>query len=150
MSQQKLLHPFWSYSLVFSQFFWILALLIIIQWPISILGHIIQVIAIFIGLWAVKTMHLGHFNIVPDPLPHLDLVTTGPYRFIRHPMYLSILLFFAPAAIEQASSLILAIYAILLTTLILKLLYEEKLLSEKCSDYPEYQQHTKRLIPFIF
>lgn len=87
-------HPFISFSLVSLQFSLIALLLLIL--PLSLNGFVltIEIIAILLGLWAVQAMHIGHFNIVPDPMPDIELVTHGPYQFIRHPMYFSIILFF--------------------------------------------------------
>ncbi|WP_130537848.1 methyltransferase family protein [Thiomicrorhabdus indica] len=147
---KKLLHPIWSYGLVMSQFFWIAVLTILMGLPENSLSIFIHLLGIALGLWAVKTMHLGHFNIVPDPLPHLNLVSTGPYRYIRHPMYASILIFFLPAVIFHNNWIVWASYGCLSLTLLLKLIYEEKLISAQCPDYDEYKQHTDRLIPMIF
>jgi protein-S-isoprenylcysteine O-methyltransferase Ste14 len=109
-----------------------------------------QITAVILGLWAIKTMHLGHFNIVPDPMPDIELVTTGPYSKIRHPMYASILLFFSVMVIEHNSLITYAIYASLTLALVIKLSYEERLLKEQLPFYSLYQQKTKRLIPGVF
>ncbi len=146
----KLLHPVWSYSLVTSQFLWIAVLALLMGMPESPIAIGLHFLGALLGLWALKTMHLGHFNIVPDPLPHLDLVTTGPYQYIRHPMYASILIFFVPAIIFHSDWLIWMSYGFLCATLVLKLLYEEKLITHQCPDYQEYKQHTFRLIPKVF
>lgn len=143
-------HPVISFSLVFFQFLLIILLLLALPLSFGITTLIIQGIAIFIGLWAVQTMHLGHFNIIPDPMPDIQLVTHGPYQFIRHPMYFSIILFFFPLVILQLAWLPLALYLSLCTTLFIKLTYEEHLLTEKLNDYAQYQKKAKRLIPFIF
>jgi protein-S-isoprenylcysteine O-methyltransferase Ste14 len=110
----------------------------------------LQLLAIFIGLWALKTMHIGHFNIVPDPMPEINLVTTGPYQYIRHPMYLSILLFFFPWVILHVSGISLLALGALVFTLLFKLHYEESLLVERLADYSVYQSKTKKLIPFVY
>lgn len=45
-----------------------------------------------LGLWAIGVNRPGNFNVRPVPRPGATLVTTGPYRFVRHPMYSSLLL----------------------------------------------------------
>ncbi|MBF6058717.1 MULTISPECIES: methyltransferase family protein [Thiomicrorhabdus] len=146
----KIRHPFVSFSLVFLQFALITVLLLVLPLQSSNPTYIIQASGILLGLWAVKTMHLGHFNIIPDPMPDIELVTTGPYRWIRHPMYASILLFFLPMIVEHFSALSAALYLILAATLLIKLSYEEHLLTEKLPDYPLYQSRTSRLLPKIY
>lgn len=147
---QKLTHPLWSYSLVGSQFFWIAVLIFLMGLPENKLSLFIHLLGAVLGLWAVKTMHLGHFNIVPDPMPHLNLVTTGPYRWIRHPMYTSILIFFLPAVLFVGGWIIWSSYGMLLLTLLLKLNYEERLISLQCPDYLEYRTRTSSLVPKIY
>ena len=141
-----------SYLLVFAQFS-LIALLLwqLYPWSFPFYVLVLQILAVILGLWALKTMHLGHFNIVPDPMPDIELVTTGPYAFIRHPMYASILFFFAPPIFTAGSSLLEWItFIALASTLVLKLMYEEYLLKNTLADYAAYQERSKRIIPFIF
>lgn len=147
---QKLAHPAISYSLVSVQFAAIFALLWLAPWFYTNAWLVLQILGISLGLWAVMTMHLGHFNIIPDPMPDSKLVSTGPYRWIRHPMYASLLLFFLPTLFQSQSPLIWSVYAVLAFDLLLKLHYEEGLLKKVFDDYPHYQAKTKKLIPFLF
>jgi protein-S-isoprenylcysteine O-methyltransferase Ste14 len=45
-----------------------------------------------LGLWTLSANHPGNFNIRPEPKVLGHLVTTGPYRWVRHPMYGAVLL----------------------------------------------------------
>lgn len=111
---------------------------------------LLQLIAIGVGIWAMFTIGLNNFNIRPDPKPHFTLITHGPYHYIRHPMYFSLLLFFGVAIVQQFSFSALSSFAALLITLLVKLHYEEQLLNQQHPDYSGYRQHTKRLIPFLY
>lgn len=147
---QKLSHPAISFSLVIIQFACILFLLWLEPWLASGILATVQLFAIIVGITAVYAMHLDHLSVLPDPLPNIQLVTTGPYRWIRHPMYASILYFFTPILLTSSNLISWLIFIILIIDLLFKLHYEEKLLTERLADYTQYQQHTKKLIPYLY
>lgn len=145
----KLKHPVISFSLVTLQFSLIAILLSALPISLNLVVLTIQTIAILIGLWAIQAMHIGNFNIVPDPKPDMELITSGPYQWIRHPMYFSIVLFFLPLIVLNLNWINLSLYANLFIILFIKLSYEEHLLVEKIPEYTSYQQASKKIIPFL-
>jgi protein-S-isoprenylcysteine O-methyltransferase Ste14 len=110
----------------------------------------IQMAGVFLGMWAVLKMSKSRFNITPVPLEDSHFVIGGPYRFIRHPMYLALLLFLTPLIFIFPDTTGTIIFIVFLVNLIMKLSYEEKLLLEKFERYRDYRRHTWRLIPYIF
>jgi protein-S-isoprenylcysteine O-methyltransferase Ste14 len=111
---------------------------------------VLELLGIGLGIWAILAMRIGNFNIMPDPLKHSQLVTSGPYRMIRHPMYLAILLTTLPLIIYSFDIFRLAIWLVLLIDLIFKLIYEENLLSVKLVGYDRYIERSFRLFPYIY
>ena len=79
------------------------------------------------------------------------VTTSGPYRFVRHPMYAgaSILLIATPLAL---GSWIAEIFAVLLILVVaVRLLDEEKVLKQDLAGYPEYCQQVRyHLIPYVW
>ena len=82
-----------SYTLVIIQFACLGAIAltgpIIARWPWLLA---LEVAALLLAAWAILTVRLTNVNITPDVRPNSRLVREGPFRFIRHPMYASILL----------------------------------------------------------
>jgi len=79
------------------------------------------------------------------------VITTGPYRIVRHPMYAgsAVLFFFMPMAL--GSWIALPTYVLLIPFYVVRLLNEEKVLREQLPGYTEYCQRTRyRLIPFVW
>lgn len=111
---------------------------------------VVEFLGIGLGIWAVITMRIGNFNITPDPLNHSELVTSGPYRLIRHPMYFALLMTTLPLIVYSFSPFRLTIWLILFIDLLLKLNYEESLLAVKLVGYDRYIERSYRLVPYIY
>jgi protein-S-isoprenylcysteine O-methyltransferase Ste14 len=140
-----------SYLFVIIQFFCLG--LIAVTGPLIASGVFFQLLelsAIVPGIWAVWTMRIGHFNIIPDVPIHGKLVEIGPFRYVRHPMYASLLLVTLVLVLNHFSLFRMTIWVVLLIDLLMKLSYEEKLLAQRFPNYPFYRKRTKCLIPFIY
>jgi protein-S-isoprenylcysteine O-methyltransferase Ste14 len=104
-----------------------------------------------LGLWSVVVMLEGsklHITATVDA--RAVLVTTGPYKIIRHPMYSSVLLLCFGLLLTNLTFVRVAVYGALLWDLILKLSLEECLLTDHFEEYRKYKVGTYRLVPFIF
>ena len=80
-----------------------------------------------------------------------QVITTGPYAFVRHPMYtaLIVLLFAVPIALGSRFGLIPAVFLTIL--LIVRTYFEDRTLHAELAGYPEYARQTLyRLIPGIW
>lgn len=79
------------------------------------------------------------------------VISTGPYAIVRHPMYLGILVMFLSTPIALGSYWAIIPFAVLPIALVLRILNEEKVLSEQLPGYKEYCQKVRfRMIPFIW
>ena len=118
--------------------------------PSSLVLLAAELLGISLGIWAVLAMRIGNFNVTPDPLRWSRLVQSGPYRLIRHPMYLALLLATLPLIVNLFTPLRLVVWLVLLVDLILKLNYEERLLVVELAGYDQYVRHSYRLVPFLY
>lgn len=151
MIGSRLTHPICSYSLVLLQFSSIAMILTSgAWWENHWFSWSAQLMGVLLGLWAVHTMHWGRFNIVPDPKEDSQLVEVGPYRWIRHPMYASILWLLFPMLIADGDLWRWGWFVLLVLTLLVKLHYEEFLLKQRFSAYAAYQQRSYKLLPWVY
>ena len=79
------------------------------------------------------------------------VISTGLYSIVRHPMYVGVLIMYIPTPLALGSYWGLIPFALLPLSLALRILNEEKVLSENLPGYKEYCQKTRyRLIPYIW
>ncbi len=86
----------------------------------------------------------------PVPLENYTLKTSGMYKYIRHPIYSSLLLALLGLVIYCQSMPGLVFWFTGVFFIGYKTRFEEKQLMLKFPEYKEYQLHTKKLIPFIY
>lgn len=114
------------------------------------LGLLFQIMGIVIGIWGILTMRVGNFNIQPE-VKSVKLITSGPYKWIRNPMYTAVILFYMPIVIQKLNLVNVLVFVVLITTLLMKIFSEEQFLEERFSEeYLLYKKKSKRLIPFIY
>ncbi len=111
-------------------------------------GITIQVLAALLMLWARLTFGRRSFHASAIPTEG-GLMTTGPYRFLRHPIYAAIL-YFVWIGVTSHFSMLSCVFGIAVTIgLTIRMLAEEHLVAEKYPEFTEYAARTKRVIPFI-
>lgn len=111
---------------------------------------IASALGIVVGLYTLAHNRLGNFGIYPEPLGHAELVTSGPYQWVRHPMYLALLLFMLGIAMYNGALLNQLSLAGLLFAVVGKMNKEEAYLREHFDGYADYCCNNKRLVPFLY
>lgn len=87
-------------------------------------------------------------TVMPIPKEEGKLSTTGLYRYVRHPMYSSVLLFALGIALHSGSAIKYLLMVFLYILFHMKSVYEEKYLRLKYPDYAEYSARIPRFFPF--
>ena len=108
---------------------------------ISITGFLVILISVF---------QLNK-NLTPFPTPIFNgnLIKTGLYKYIRHPIYSGIFLATIGLGFFNNSLWQICIAVTLLILFYFKSSYEENLLNEKYEEYKKYKETTNRFFPFL-
>ena len=109
----------------------------------------VQVAAAVLMIWARMTFGLRSFHAAANTSEG-GLVTTGPYRYWRHPIYASIIYFVWAGQLEAPGALPLTLAATATLGLFARMLIEERFLTQAYPEYPKYARNAKRLIPFVY
>jgi protein-S-isoprenylcysteine O-methyltransferase Ste14 len=113
------------------------------------LGKVIQLGAVALMIWARVAFGGRSFHASADPTEG-GLVTTGPYRYFRHPIYASIFYFFWAAVLTHFSGITFIIGIVATAAIMVRIISEERLLVVRYPEYAEYASRTKRIIPYVF
>lgn len=114
---------------------------------IRLIGILLYVSMILLMYWQMKTLDVNISTVRDDRY----LVTEGPYRYIRHPLY-AIFIGITVAMTLIASNWVFGVFVpIVLFAMLLRVRYEENILkNEYGQTYLDYMERTKKLIPKIY
>lgn len=106
-----------------------------------------------LGLFGIAWVHatLGrHFSDRLNLQSEHTLITAGPYRYVRHPMYSFLFVFFLASAVLSANALIALCSLLLIANIWVRITHEEKMLRDHFGQtFNDYAAKTPRLIPFM-
>lgn len=114
--------------------------------PVSIL---IQLCSVGLMIWARLTFGARSFHLTANTTEG-ELVTNGPYRWLRHPIYASIIYFSFASVISHPFFDTITVFILIICGLFLRIILEEKSLLLTYDSYMEYSKNTKRIVPFVF
>jgi protein-S-isoprenylcysteine O-methyltransferase Ste14 len=87
------------------------------------------------------------FAVLPEAR---KLVTSGPYRFVRHPIYTLHIVTMFGTMLPRLSVLAVALFVVGVTGEVWRARNEERALREAFPDYEAYQARTKRFLPWLY
>lgn len=101
-----------------------------------------------VGLWAIARLGRG---LTPSPLPNgaVELVTRGPYRWIRHPIYTAVVIGMGGVALHSRTPAPILMAVVLAVFLAFKARWEERHLRETFDGYEGYGARTGRFVPGV-
>ena len=109
---------------------------------------VVQVLAVILVLWARLTFGMRSLHVAANPTGG-GLVTTGPYRFVRHPIYAAILFFVWADIASHTTVLAVGLGILVSAATAVRIVAEEHLVTARYPEYVAYAARTKRLIPFL-
>ncbi len=126
----------------------------VVLWP----SGQINIAAIYIGgillvAPGIIVLYLGIKNLgrslAANPVPKSDaeLVETGIYKYLRHPIYTGLMLASLGSAVQTLDLAKLVVWCALVLLLNYKARWEETLLVKKYSGYANYMKRTGRFVP---
>jgi len=117
----------------------------------QLLGTTCCAAGVLFAIWARRILG-ANWSAAPAIKENHELITAGPYAFVRHPIYTGLLLaLFGSVVLAHGRLRDLLLFFIAVILLGLKSRVEEKLMLATFPDtYPDYRRRTKALIPFLF
>ncbi|HEU6448767.1 MAG TPA: isoprenylcysteine carboxylmethyltransferase family protein [Verrucomicrobiae bacterium] len=112
-------------------------------------GAILCVLGLYVTIWARRTLAGNWSSDVTFKQSH-ELIKSGPYRFVRHPIYTGLLLMCLATAIEFGEMRFWLALPVWFIGFWLKLRQEERLMLRHFPEqYALYLQQTNALVPFV-
>jgi len=128
-----------------------------LPWTITFFGqtdqalpNLLSTACVLIGMimMLVTIRHLGRsFSLVPQAR---SVVQTGPYRWIKHPLYLSEEIVVLGVVLQYLTPVTVIVLVLHIAVQVCRILYEEDLLRRNCPEYSSYEVSRWRLIPYVW
>lgn len=116
----------------------------------NIVGLALAVIGFTIILVAVGTLRMSYSSTLVIREDH-QLIMRGIYHYVRHPIYLGVIIVSIGPPVYTSSLYGLLIMSALIPVFLKRIRLEERMLTDEFGDgYRTYKEATSRLIPFIY
>jgi protein-S-isoprenylcysteine O-methyltransferase Ste14 len=119
------------------------AILAVRPWTIAV-----QVAAVLLMLYARITFGRRSFHAAANPTAG-GIVTSGPYAFVRHPIYAAVLYFTWAAVLDHPSWVSMGGAVLISAGAIARMLMEERFLVRRYPEYTDYMRRTARVVPYL-
>ncbi|TXF98900.1 isoprenylcysteine carboxylmethyltransferase family protein [Massilia arenae] len=122
-------------------------------WPTPTLFGVLGAVGVLGGIAVLgsSVVSLGKsLTPFPRPRPKAQLVTSGAYRLVRHPIYFGLLLAVLGISLLTFSPLRIVSTLLLGVFFDCKATREETWLLERYPDYSAYQKKVKKLLPYLY
>ncbi len=113
-------------------------------WVIALQGG-----AVVLLVWARLAFGRRSFHATANPTAG-GLVTTGPYRYIRHPIYSAVCLFALAGVAAHRSAAAWGVALLVVAGAFVRIVAEERLVAERYPEYTGYAARTWRLLPYVY
>lgn len=112
-------------------------------------GLLLALFGSFVSIWSVL-QHGNRLSPFPKPVEDAVLIDSGPYRFVRHPMYSGIIAFVLGASIAYMVPAAMLAAPAFLVFFMAKTSHEEHMLADEVPGYRQYRSDVAwRLIPRV-
>ena len=114
-------------------------------------GAAVGLFALLLLYWTLTSLGKNLTDTVAIRVQH-TLVTNGPYRWVRHPFYVAVLLLICAAALLSANWFLggIGLFVFLLLAMIRISIEERKLVERFGEEYRSYMKRTRRFLPRLW
>ena len=128
---------------------WIHRRMLVDPLPLYWIGTILVGVGLVFSIWARRHLGMNWSATITLKEGHV-LVRSGPYRWVRHPIYTGLLLALLGTALSRNDWCALLGFAVVTAALVRKLSIEERwMLSAFEDEYRQYKAHVPALSPFL-
>ena len=119
-----------------------------VTWPAAMRFCGLALCAVGLAIGAAALAAMGRvMQVSPEPKAEGHLVTSGPYRLLRHPMYTAIVLVVVGLWLRRPAVTVAIAGAALIVLLVRKARFEEGLLQSRYPEYAGYRTRTWGVVP---
>jgi len=116
----------------------------------NMIGLLTQLSGLIIYILAYISFNQKYFSFLPLPKKGAYIIMHGPYSFLRHPMYLGMLLITVPLTVEYFSHTIAVTQACFIVVTAILVYIEEYVFGNVDLNYKNYIKYTKMILPMLF
>ena len=117
---------------------------------LTVIGCVLAAAGLALILWSHRALGLA-FCVSAAPTPNQPLVTAGPYRWVRHPIYFALVLKAVGVALATCNLFVIATSVIMLVGIAIRIPREERRLHKRyAAAWEDYAARTPSLFPIRF